>query len=267
LEQDPLLEVRNASVVRSGKRILDNVSLSINDSEHTAIVGPNGSGKSSLIKLITRRFYPVVGADVSPVVRMFGHERWDVFDLRSMMGILTPDLHSSFGNDESLTAFDAALSGFFASQGTATHHKITEDMRTKTEAALREANVHHLRDRRLVTMSTGEVRRVLIARALVTEPKAFLLDEPTAGLDLSAMRRLLATIRHLAKQGKTIILVTHHVEEIVPEIQRVILMKNGRIFADGPKSELLTTAVLSDLFDESIEVRESGGFYSANLTS
>ena len=259
----PLLRIDGATVVRGGRRILDTVSLQIAEGQHTAIVGPNGSGKSTLIKLLTRQHYPLARADGEPVITIFGQGRWDVFALRSLLGIVSAEMHSAFTGDDSLTGMEAVLSGFFAAQGLARHHVVTGEMRARAAAALVDAEAASLADKPLAQMSTGEARRVLIARALAPGPCALLLDEPTTGLDLAARHRFLQTLRQIAQSGKTIILVTHHVEEIFPEIGRVILMRSGRIFQDGPTEDVLTPAHLSALFEAPVDVQQGPGGYNA----
>jgi iron complex transport system ATP-binding protein len=259
----PILTIQNATVVRSGKRILDDISLTVPEGEHIAIVGPNGSGKSSLIKLIMRRHYPLAGRDQRPVVEIFGRARWDIFELQSLLGIVSSDLHREFIDNPQLTAFDSVVSGYFASLGVAKHHIVTQQMLDGANSALAMTDAAHLAQRCMSEMSTGEARRILIARALVSNPRALLLDEPTVGLDIAAMRRFMTTVRQIAQSGKTLLLVTHHIEEIIPEINRVVLMKCGKIFKDGPKSTILTSEVLSELYEEPISISEANGFYSA----
>jgi len=259
----PLLKIRNASVVKNGKFLLNDLNLEIPDGRHTAILGPNGSGKSSLIKLISKQLYPIVRGDISPLVTVFGHERWNIFELRTLLGIVSADLHSAFTGEGSPPGLEAVLSGFFAGLGLARHHVVTPEMHARALKSLEAVEASYLAEKPLDRMSTGEVRRVLIARALVNDPRALLLDEPTTGLDIVACRRFLETLRGLAGQGRTILLVTHHVEEIIPEIESVVLMQNGRIFLEGTKRDVLTSENLSELFDAPITVRESGGYFGA----
>lgn len=260
----PLLEISGATLVKNGTRILDSLSLTVPEGQHTAILGPNGSGKSSLIKLLTRQHYPLARrGDGPPILRIFGRERWHVTELRSLLGIVSADLHRDFTADEALTGMEAVLSGFFAAQGLAAHHDVTRTMQMHAEKALNAVDATNLADKPLARMSTGEACRILIARALAPRPRALLLDEPTAGLDLIARRHFLESLRPLARSGVTLILVTHHVEEIIPEIERVILMRQGAIFADGPKADVLTSPVLSALFDSPLAVQKSGGYFSA----
>ncbi len=262
-ETPPLLRIDHATLVKGGTRILDDLSLTVAEGQHTAIVGPNGSGKSSLIKLITRQHYPLAGEDGRPKIALFGRDRWDVFALRTLLGIVSADLHQTFVNDGALSGLEVILSGFFASQGLARHHAVTPIMRERARKALDLMEAAQLADKPMAQMSTGEARRILIARALVHDPRALLLDEPTTGLDLIARRRFLETLRRIAQQGKTIILVTHHVEEILPEIGRVVLMRGGAVFRDGPKESVLTAQNLTALFDAPVSVHTEAGYYAA----
>ena len=261
----PLLSINGATVVQNGHRLLDDLSLDIAPGEHTAILGPNGSGKSSLIKLITRQLYPLARPDGRPIVSIFGRDSWNVSELRTLLGIVSADLHSAFVGAGGLLGLEAVLSGFFASQGLAEHHALTPAMRGRADEALELMEASHLADKPLDWMSTGEARRILIARALVSGPNALLLDEPTTGLDLVATRRFSETLRRIAGQGKTLVLVTHHVDEILPEVGRVILMRDGKSFLDGPKRDVLTSESLSGLYDAPVLVRETGGYYAADV--
>ncbi len=262
----PLLKMQGATVVKNGRRILDDLHLEIRPGEHAAILGPNGAGKSSLIRLITREDYPLAPAGGAPPLLILGESLWNVFELRSLMGIISEELQVSFisrtlpGRTRGL---EAVLSGFFASYGVFPHQEVTEAMRAQAFQALALMAAGHLAEALIETMSSGEARRIMIARALVSDPRALILDEPTAGLDLLARHRFLGTLKNIARHGKTIILVTHRVEEIFPEIERVILLKQGRVMLDGSKQEILTSANLSALFEAPIEVQQNHGYYTA----
>ncbi len=256
-----LLSLHDATVVRNGRRVLDGLSLQVEEGQHTAILGPNGSGKSSLIRLITHHDYPLAHADGTPSVRICGQGRWNVFDLRSRLGIVSADMAEALVN-HGTRGLEAVLSAFFASHGVFSHHEVTQAMRERARAALERVEAAHLAGRTLDQMSTGEVRRILIARALVHHPQALLLDEPTAGLDLVARHRFLQTVRGLAQSDTTIILVTHRLEEIIPEIEQVVLLREGHVQCAGPKPATLTTANLSALFGAPVRLHTVGGYYA-----
>ena len=260
----PLLELTDATVVKGGVRILDGLTLTIRAGEHTAIIGPNGAGKTTLLNLLTHDDYPFADDERPPRVRVFGRDRWDVFDLRSQLGIISSDLHQRFVAGHSagrIRGEDAVVSGFFATRGFLINWAVTPDMRQRALDSLERLGAGHLAGKWMDEMSTGEARRVLIARALVREPRALVLDEPSAGLDVVARLRFLETVRGIARQGTTIVLITHHVEEIIPEINRVIFLKDGRAAGDGPKTAMLTSERLERLFDGPVAVSQNDGYF------
>jgi len=262
----PLLSLRHATLLRGGRPALDDLSFEILEGEHTAILGPNGSGKSSLIRLVTRQDYPLRPEPDDPPIRILGQDRWDLFALRTQLGIVSADLHQAFLRADGGGArdgLDVVLSGFFASQGLFSHQLVTRSMRQQAEASLARVGAGHLSQKLMGEMSTGEARRVLIARALVYDPRALMLDEPTTGLDLVARQAFLEMLQKLARRHKTILLVTHHIEEVLPQVERVILLKEGRVFLDGPKAEVLTSANLSALYETTIQVQILHGCYTA----
>jgi len=256
-ENPPLLDFRNLRVMRGQKIALDDFSLRIGAEEHVAILGPNGCGKSTLIKTITRECYPVARADSS--MSILGEDSWDVFALRSRLGIVSNDLMLSCTGDA--CGRDVVMSGFFSSTAIYPNHAVDPEQSTQAEAALTELKISHLADRPVCEMSSGEARRVLIARALVHKPRALLFDEPCNSLDLSAQQALRHTMSALANSGTAIILVTHELADIVPEIQRVVLMSSGRVVADGPKEEILLVERLTELFGVSVEMARRNGHY------
>ena len=263
LASDPFLELNDATVVLGDTRVLESLRLTVRDGEHTAVLGPNGAGKSTLMKLLALEIYPAARDDGTPV-RIFGRDRWDVFELRSQMGIVSADVHDRFvhGNSNgAITGRDAVVSGFFATQGVFGHQAVTDRMRGAAADALDRMGVAHLAETPLDRMSTGEARRVLIARALVHNPKALVLDEPTRGLDVVSRYRFMERVRQVARDGTTLLLVTHYADEIIPEIGRVILLDRGRIAADGAKPAVLTAPLLSRVFGGPLTVSEDGGYY------
>jgi iron complex transport system ATP-binding protein len=267
----PLLDYRNVTVYRGDRVALDNINLSVARGEHVAILGPNGSGKSTLIKTFTRECYPAPG-DGESWLRIMGQDTWDVTSLRSMLGIVTNDLvtactsgmSSDFvDNPRRVTGRNTVLSGFFSSIGVWPHHHVTAEMQRKTDEILDRFDVGHLADRPLREVSSGEARRIVIGRALVHDPAALVLDEVANSLDLGASRELRDIVRRIAQAGTTVVMVTHHLPEIIPEINRVILLRQGRIVADGPKAGLLTADRLSSLFGVPVEVTERDGYFDA----
>jgi len=259
-QSPPLVEFKNVSVVRDGHRLLDRVSLTIREGEHIAILGPNGAGKSSLIRAITREYYPSSpGPDVT--FRFRGQDTWDAFSLRSHLGVVSADLQQTFVRR--ISGREVVLSGFFSSIGLFLSHEVTPDMERKTDEILEFLEIARLADRPMTELSSGEARRFLIGRALVHDPGTLLLDEPTNSLDLSALHTFRKTLRKIARSGTGIILVTHNLHDIIPEISRVILMQDGAVRMDGPKAEVLTDNAIGDLFRVPVRVREEDGYYYA----
>ena len=259
----PLLEIDDASVMRGDRLILDRFSLRIDAGEHTAILGANGAGKSTLVRLITREIYPLARGDGRASMRVFNRDRWHVSELRSLLGIVSPSLQDDCSSDTALEVSEAVLSSFFAARRLGLDHRVTASMRERADEALRHAGAEHLLGRHMASLSTGEARRVLIARALVHRPRALLLDEPCAGLDLASRRRFLESLRHLARSGTTLVLVTHHIEEILPEINQVALLRDGQLVQHGDKAEVLSDAALSHTFGMPVRVQRHGDYYSA----
>lgn len=264
--EDTLLEISNATVLKGSAAALDRLTLTIRRSEHTAILGPNGSGKTTLINLITHEDHALARGEDGRQVRVFDNHRWNVFELRAKLGIVSGRLHQRFvdGNAAGrIRGEDAVVSGLFATHGVVSPLAITSDMRQRAFAILAGLEAEHLGAKWMDEMSAGEARRVLIARALINLPSALVLDEPTAGLDLVARHRFLELLRQIARQGTTLVLVTHHVEEIIPEISRVVFLQRGRVAADGPKTTLLREEPLTALFGAPIALHEIDGYYYA----
>ena len=254
-EAENFLELRAANVARGDRVVLHNVNLSIRTGEHVAILGPNGCGKSTLIMAMTCQLYPIVRPGMR--VRIFGRERWDLTELRRHFGVVSAGPMGSElpGERTAVTCgLDAVIAGFFSASTLWPNLHVTEEMRARAGEALERMEAARLAAQLVGTMSAGERRRILIARALVHRPRQILLDEPSNALDLAAQRELRETLRGLAREGTGLVMVTHHLGDILPEIERIILMREGRIVGDGPREELLTEARLSELFHTPVRI-------------
>src|SRR5262245_14357814 len=253
-----LIEFEHVSIMRGTVTAVRDVSLKIGVGEHVAILGPNGCGKSTLVKAMSKECNPVV--EEGSWVRVFGRDDWNVFELRTMLGIVSSDLMERC--TRMVSGRDIVLSGFFSTIGIWGYQNVTADMIQRAERALEMMESSHQADRFTDEMSSGEARRVLLARALVHDPRALILDEPSVALDLSAQHELRLILRKLAQSGIGIVMVTHHVSDLIPEIRRVVLMNRGRVIADGPTREVLTESRLSKLFGRHLQLSERDGYYN-----
>ncbi len=265
-----LIELENVSLRRQAVTILDRLSLQIELGQHTVVLGPNGAGKTSFLKLLMRFFYPSVVAENSGRVSILGREQWNVWELRQRLGYINSeiDFHFSHGRSGRLTAYETVLTGFSATELEVDEQRLDPAMHAAAEAALSDREVAHLRNRSVAHLSTGERRRVLLARALVHRPQALILDEPTTGLDIGARHQLLMQLQRVAEGGTTLVLVTHHIEEVVPAICRAILLQSGRAVFQGSRQEAFTAERLSQLFGVAIALdHHPNGWLSGRLAS
>lgn len=253
----PLLEFANVTVWRDSVKALDSLSITIDEGEQLAILGPNGAGKSSFVRAVMRELYPDPNAD-GLTFRVRGRDVWDVFSLRSAIGVVSNDLQQAFARD--ICGREVVLSGFFSSIGLF-NHAVTPSMVQKADEILSFLEIDHLRDRPMNELSSGEARRLLIGRALVHDPATLLLDEPTNSLDLHALHTFRTTLRRVARAGTGIILITHQVHDIIPEISRVVLMDRGRFITDGKKGEVLNGPLISSVFRVRVDIHEDAGYY------
>ncbi|MGA3263445.1 MAG: ABC transporter ATP-binding protein [Terracidiphilus sp.] len=249
-EQSEFLELRHVNVARGERVVLHDVNLTIRAGEHVAILGPNGCGKSTLILAMTCQIYPIVRPGM--VVRIFGRERWDLTELRRHFGVVLAELPGE--RTAVTTGLDAVIAGFFSASTLWPNLRVTGEMHERAVEALERMETGHLAGQLVGEMSAGEKRRILIARALAHRPRQLLLDEPSNALDLAAQRELRETLRRLAREGTGLVLVTHHLGDILPEIERLILMRGGRIVGDGAREELLTETRLSELFHAPVRI-------------
>ena len=251
----PVLELEEVIVYRGDNKVFDGLSLRVEAGERVAILGPNGAGKSTLLALISGDIHPVAEQGAT---RLFGEEYWSLYDLRDRIGLVTPEQGRLFDDDE--LASDVVLTGLHGTYGITREQTFTEAERRKAWKAMKAAGVHELMWRDYGELSSGERRRFLLARALVHEPEMLIFDEPTTSLDLPGAWSLIAAVRELMRNGVGVMLVTHDVREIPPEIDRVVLMKGGKVLADGKKRQVLTSENLSECYGIGMKVRWSGGF-------
>ena len=238
--------------------LLRDIALQAERGSILALIGPNGAGKSTLIRTVLREVYPVRREGTIFACR--GRELWDVFDLRSAIGVVSNDLQQAYARD--VSGREVVLSGFFSSIGLF-NHIVTDAMVAKADDICRFLGIGHLVDRPMASLSSGEARRFLIGRALVHDPAALLLDEPTNSLDLAALHTLRQTLREVARAGTAVIVVTHQLHDIIPECGRIVLMRGGRIVADGPKASVLTDARIGGLFGVPVRLVAENGWYYA----
>jgi iron complex transport system ATP-binding protein len=255
----PIIDIRNATVYRGPRQVFSNLSLEIPFGCQTAILGPNGAGKSTLLKLLSGELYPI--SQGGSHVRILGEERWNVWELRRKLGIISHDLQHQYLDH--VPGIRVMLSGYYASIDTYVHQRFTDVDIERANQIMKRLDISALKERLFGEMSTGEQRRFLLGRALIHDPCTLVLDEPTSGLDLRSCFEYLSIIRDLIQQGKTILLVTHHVHEIPPEVSRVVLLRQGEVIADGAKHRILTSEHLGALFETPVQIVEANGFYQA----
>lgn len=254
-----MIHLKHITVRRAGKPLLDDLSLDLDEGQHAAIIGPNGAGKSTLVHVITKEIHPIQSELMEMMI--LGKSRWNVFELRKQIGIVSDRLERMCASTYPVR--EIVISGFFSSIGITFNHQVTEPMSEKAAEVMRFMGIEHLSKKAMNKLSSGESRRVLIARALVHDPASLILDEPAANLDLKTQKSFKQQIRSIAAQGRNILMVTHDLAEIIPEIEHVIILKEGRLFAQGPKEELLTQKLLSEVYETSVYVDEHDGWYKA----
>jgi len=252
-----IVDIKNAEVYRGDTQVFDNLSLTIPGVGSTAILGPNGAGKSTLLKLLLREIHPVV-KDGS-YVKVFGRERWVITELRARLGVVSNELQVRYS--PGALGLNVALSGYYSSIGTWGHQSFSAEQLKEADDIMDRLGILHLKEKQLARMSTGEQRRFLLARALINNPDTLILDEPTSGLDVPATFHYLGIIRDLIKEGRRLVLVTHHLHEIPPEVDHVVTIRKGRVLHAGPKCEVLTEANLKELFATDLQIVRQDGWY------
>ena len=254
----PLFSLRDAQVVRAGRTILSVDRFDLDEGEHVALLGPNGAGKSTFIQLLTREVFPLHREE--PPVRFRGQARPLLSDIKRALGIVSATMHDQVRVH--LPVVDIVCGGLFGTLGLPGHVSVDDAARGRALDALGRLGIAELADRDVLTLSTGQVRRVLVARELMSDPQILIFDEPCTGLDPEGMYHVRDTMRLLAEEGRSVVLVTHYPEDIIPAIDRVLLIKDARVFADGPKGELLNGETMTELFGVPLEVDERDGWYS-----
>ena len=249
----PFFELQNAVVQRAGAPILSIESFELAEGEHLALLGPNGSGKSTFVKLITREVLPLHRDE--PPVRFRGRDRATLAEVKQSLGVVSSSMQDQVAVH--LPSVDVVAGGLFGTLGVPVRadDAAVDDARVRALGAMELLGVDDLASRDIMTLSTGQARRVLIARALVHDPDALVFDEPCTGLDPEGMYYVRSSMRTLAQAGKSIVLVTHYPEDIIPEIKRVVLLKDGLVHADATKESLMNDQVMSDLFDVPLRVQ------------
>lgn len=254
-----VVKFEDVRVVRSGRPILDGINWTVDERDRWVILGPNGAGKSTLLSIASAQLHPTSGT-VTILDEQLG--RTNVFDLRPRIGFASSAMAKLIPDDE--TVLDTVLTAGYAVTGRWNEQYDEVDLE-QTETVLAEWRLEEFADRTFGTLSDGERKRALIARAVMTDPELLLLDEPSASLDLGARENLLASLADYAASefAPAIVMVTHHVEEIPVGITHALLLRNGKIVAAGPLAETLTAANLTATFGLPLELDQHNGRYAA----
>lgn len=251
-----LFSVKNLTIRRGDVRVLDRVAWTVNRGEHWVILGANGSGKTSLLKAITGYMTPTEGV-ITLLGEEFGETDWR--ELRQHVGVVSASIsHLCHDEDTGLEIVAGGKRAMIGYWGRISAAETRQALRL-----LRLVRIGYAAERRWEVLSQGERQRVLIARALMADPAILILDEPCAGLDPVARERFLTDLRLLATRKKApgLVLVTHHIEEILPEFTHLLALKNGGVHYEGPLRQGLSAATLSAIFQARIKVRRHDGRY------
>jgi iron complex transport system ATP-binding protein len=252
-----IVELTHVSLQRGGKWILQDVSWYVQPGQHWAVLGANGSGKTTLFQILTGYLWPTEG-QVTVLGKRFG--TFDLRELRKSIGIVSASVRDQFQSSQpSERSVDVVVSGKFASIGV--YDEVTPDDEERAMHLLAVFGCLDVANQPFHTLSQGEKQRVLLARAWMANPALLVLDEPCSGLDIPGREQLLMAIRRLMREpnGPTLIFVTHHAEEILPEFQHTLLLHQGKVMAQGPTSHVVTSKRLSECFGLPMEVEWAHG--------
>jgi len=259
-----LITVKNLSAYYESRKVFENLNFTVEQGDYLCIVGENGSGKTTLIKLLRGDIRPYYDEESPSTMRIFGEDRWNLFEIRGRMGVVSMDLQSMFRSDTIVS--EVICSGFFNSLDVFRNHTVTPDMIRSVLNAAKEMGIEDILEHEIGNISLGEMRRALIARALVTDPSLLVLDEPMTGLDIVMKSKFRSMFDLMISSGISIVMVTHDLTDIPVSVKRIVMIRDGEVFADGLKEELLTDEVVSELYGEPIKVECLGGIYSMHLS-
>jgi iron complex transport system ATP-binding protein len=258
----PILEISNLRIQRDGVVILDDVNWRVARGQHWVILGANGSGKTSLLSALTGYLMPTAG-EISLLGETYGESDWR--ELRKKIGLVSSSVRQMMADDE--PAIETVASGKYAMIDF--FGRVTRAEKAQALKLLRQVECEYLAERPWRVLSQGERQRVLIGRALMASPKLLILDEPCAGLDPAAREYFLQFLQQLGKNknSPTFVLVTHHVEEIMPVFSHLLILKNGKVLAVGKKSAVLNSKNLSTAFGARMRLQQKGNRYSLTVTA